>query len=57
MAGGKDDLPIDWERRYANEINGCRFEVLEDSGHFVPMEKPEEFVDLLTSFIRDVSIG
>lgn len=57
VAGGKDDLPIDWERRYANEINGCRFEVLEDSGHFVPMEKPEEFVDLLTSFIRDVSTG
>jgi pimeloyl-ACP methyl ester carboxylesterase len=55
VAGGKDDLPVDWQRRYANAINGCRFEVFEDSGHFVPMEKPQEFVDLLTSFTREVT--
>ena len=55
VAGGKDDLPIDWERRYANQINGCRFEVFVDCGHFIPMDRPQEFVDLLTSFIRGVS--
>jgi pimeloyl-ACP methyl ester carboxylesterase len=57
VAGAKDDLPIDWERRYANEINGCRFEVLEDAGHFLPQESPQKFVDLLTSFITEVSNG
>jgi len=57
VAGAKDDLPIDWERRYANEINGCRFEVLEDDGHFLPQESPQKFVDLLTSFIKSVSKG
>ena len=57
VAGAKDDLPIDWERRYANEINGCRFEVWEDDGHFLPIESPQKFVDLLTSFIKGVSKG
>jgi pimeloyl-ACP methyl ester carboxylesterase len=57
VAGAKDDLPIDWERRYANEINGCRFEVLEDDGHFLPMESPQKFVDLLTDFVTEVSNG
>jgi pimeloyl-ACP methyl ester carboxylesterase len=57
VAGAKDDLPIDWQRRYANEINGCRFEVLEDDGHFLPQESPQKFVDLLTSFITEVSNG
>ena len=57
VAGAKDDLPIDWERRYANEISGCRFEVWEDDGHFLPIESPQKFVDLLTSFIKSVSKG
>jgi pimeloyl-ACP methyl ester carboxylesterase len=55
VAGEKDDLPIDWERRYADAIDGCRFEVIEDCGHFIPVDRPQEFVDLLTSFIRDVT--
>ena len=57
VAGAKDDLPVDWERRYASAINGCRFEVLENDGHFLPQESPQKFVDLLTSFIKDVSAG
>jgi len=55
VAGAKDDLPVDWERRYANAIDGCRFELFEDSGHFIPMENPQKFVDLFTSFIKEVS--
>jgi pimeloyl-ACP methyl ester carboxylesterase len=57
VAGAKDDLPVDWERRYAHAIDGCRFEVREDDGHFLPQESPQEFVDLLTSFIKGVSAG
>ena len=56
-AGAKDDLPVDWERRYANAIDGCRFEVFEDDGHMLPMESPQKLVDLLTSFIKGVSTG
>jgi pimeloyl-ACP methyl ester carboxylesterase len=55
VAGAKDDIPVDWERRYANAINSSRFELLEDSGHFIPMDNPQKFVNLLTSFINDVS--
>ena len=55
VASAKDMLPLDFERRYANAINGCRFEVWEDNGHMIPQESPQEFVDLLTSFIKDVS--
>jgi pimeloyl-ACP methyl ester carboxylesterase len=55
VAGAKDDLPSDWERRYANAIKRCRFELWEDDGHFLPMESPQKFVDLLMSFIKDVS--
>jgi len=54
IAGAKDDLPLEFERRYANAIKGCRFEVFEDSGHFIPMDDSQKLVDLLTSFIKDV---
>ena len=54
VAGAKDDLPVEWEKRYADKIKGCRFEVFEDSGHFIPQESPQRFVDLLTGFIEEV---
>jgi pimeloyl-ACP methyl ester carboxylesterase len=57
LAGAKDTIPLDLQRLAANEINGCRFEVFEDDGHFLPQESPQQFVDLLTSFIKDVSNG
>jgi pimeloyl-ACP methyl ester carboxylesterase len=55
VAGGKDMQPVDAVRRDANGIKGCRFELFEDTGHFVPVESPQKFVDLLTSFIKEVS--
>ena len=57
VAGAQDDIPLDLQRLYANAIKGCRFEVWEDDGHYIPQERPQEFVDLLTSFIKDVSKG
>jgi pimeloyl-ACP methyl ester carboxylesterase len=36
----------------ANSIKGCRFEIFEDAGHFVPQETPQKVVDVLTSFIK-----
>lgn len=55
VAGEKDRLPLDLERRYADAIKGCRFEILEDVGHMMPYERPQRLVDLLTGFIKDVS--
>jgi branched-chain amino acid transport system permease protein len=57
VPGAKDTIPLDYTKRTANGIKGCRFEVFEDAGHFPPLETPQEVVDLLTSFIEDVSIG
>ena len=45
----------DWEWRYASQIEGCRFEVWEDGGHMMPLDSPQRLVDLLVSFIEDVS--
>ena len=57
MADAKDDLPLEWERRYANAIDGCRFEVFENDGHFIPVDNPQKLVELLIGFINDVSAG
>jgi len=55
VVGAKDRLPLDWQRRYASAIKGCRFEILDDVGHMIPYESPQKLVDLITSFIKDVS--
>ena len=55
LAGAKDMLPLDLQRRYTSAINGCRFEVFEDDSHMIPYDSPQKVVDLLMSFIKDVS--
>lgn len=55
FASGKDTTPVDATRRTANGINGCRLEVFEDNGHMLHMENAPRFVELLTSFIKEVS--
>ena len=55
MVGAKDPSSPDATRQDANGIKGCRFELLEDSGHFLHIESPQKFVALLTSFIKDAS--
>jgi pimeloyl-ACP methyl ester carboxylesterase len=57
VAGAKDPTPPNVQGLDANAIEGCRFEVFEDAGHFIPYESPQKLVDLLTSFIKDVSPG
>lgn len=57
VAGAKDPILVDAARRDASRITGCYFEVFEDSGHFPPIESPQKLVDLLRSFIKDVSTG
>lgn len=54
VAGGKDTIPVDAIRRTANGIKGSRLEVFEDNGHMLHVESPGMFVEVLTSFIREV---
>jgi len=55
LVGAEGNIPLDWQKRYANEINGCLFEALENNGHVIPYEDPHKVVDLLTSFIWAVT--
>ena len=58
VAGAKDmSSPLDVVvRPTVNAIKGSRMEVFEDSSHFLLEESPQKFVDLLTSFIKDVGV-
>ena len=58
VAGAKDmSSPLDVVvRPTVNAITGSRMEVFEDSSHFLLEESPQKFVDLLTSFIKDVGV-
>jgi len=58
VAGAKDmSSPLDVVvRPTVNAIKGSRLEIFEDSSHFLPEESPQKFVDLLTSFIKDVGV-
>lgn len=56
VAGAEDkSITLDIARPTADAIKGSRLEVLENSSHFLTLETPQELVDLLTSFIKDVS--
>ena len=48
VAGAKDPTPPNVQELDANAIEGCRFEVFEDAGHFIPYESSQKLVDLLT---------
>ena len=45
-------VSIEYGRSYADSIPGARFEVLEAAGHYPYLERPEAFVELVTSFLR-----
>ena len=55
VVGAKDPSSPDASKRDANAIKGGRFELFEDAGHFIPIESPQKFVDLLVNIIEDVS--
>ncbi len=56
VTGAQDkSTTLDVVRPTADAIKDCRLEVFEDNSHFLPVESPQEFDVLLTSFIKDVS--
>ncbi len=51
---GKDDriMPLECGERYQQAIRGARLEVLPQCGHHPHLEKPEQFVHLVRSFLQ-----
>ncbi|WPZ35348.1 alpha/beta fold hydrolase [Thalassobaculum sp. OXR-137] len=52
IAGRQDVLrPMDELERLAAGIPGARFEVFEECGHMVPLEKPDQLAESITAFL------
>jgi pimeloyl-ACP methyl ester carboxylesterase len=45
-------IPVEHARRYADLIGGARFAEVPDCGHAMYVERPAEFADVVTSFLR-----
>jgi pimeloyl-ACP methyl ester carboxylesterase len=45
-------LPLGIGEYYAKHIPGARLETIENCGHMLPFEKPQEFADRTTAFFR-----
>jgi pimeloyl-ACP methyl ester carboxylesterase len=57
LVTGDEDIvaPPQSVRMMAQKISGSRVEVLRGCGHWTPVEKPDECIDLLTRFYMDVN--
>jgi pimeloyl-ACP methyl ester carboxylesterase len=51
---GEDDAitPLSMARAFHREIVGSRLQIIERCGHLPPLERPDEFVAAVTSFLR-----
>ena len=55
IAGSEDgSTPPDLVRETANVIKGSRFELIRGAGHLPCVEKPDEYVGILTGFLRNI---
>jgi 3-oxoadipate enol-lactonase len=56
IAGSEDgSTPPDLVRETAGLIKGSRFELIRGAGHLPMVEKPQEFADLLSGFLKDIA--
>jgi 3-oxoadipate enol-lactonase len=44
-------VPLDRARGLAQAIDGARFEIIEDAGHAVVVEKPDRVAELCLEFL------
>lgn len=57
MAGGEDRAIPNWvQKKVADILPNSRFEVVEDSGHVVYIEKPDIFFDNLKRFMKEKTL-
>jgi pimeloyl-ACP methyl ester carboxylesterase len=52
VTADRDYTPVELKRSYAALIKGARVEVIEDSRHATPLDRPEAFNRLLLAFIE-----
>jgi len=50
---GDKVAPVSYGRRFADAIAGARFETIADAGHYLAMEQPEKFTDVISAFAND----
>ena len=51
IAGADDSVPLSEAELMRQNIRGSRLQVIPNAGHYAALEKPEEFADLLRSFL------
>ncbi|MCV2872275.1 3-oxoadipate enol-lactonase [Defluviimonas sp. WL0050] len=55
IAGSEDGAtPADLVRETSDLIRGARFHLIRGAGHLPPVEKPEEYADVLTGFLTSI---
>ena len=55
IAGSEDgSTPPDLVRETAELIKGARFQIIRSAGHLPMVEKPDEFTDVLVSFLKEI---
>ena len=56
LAGSEDgSTPPDLVRETAGLIKGSRFELIRGAGHLPMVEKPQEFANHLSGFLREIA--
>ena len=55
IAGSEDgSTPPDLVRETADLVKGSRFELIRGAGHIPCVEKPREYAEILTAFLKDI---
>jgi 3-oxoadipate enol-lactonase len=54
VAADEDYTPVSMKEEYAKQLPNARLAVIEDSRHATPVEKPEEFNQILLDFLREI---
>ena len=54
---GRDDLvtPLEVHRELAAQIPGARLEIIEECGHLLPLEQPEQVTELLRDWLGELA--
>jgi 3-oxoadipate enol-lactonase len=52
IAADEDYTPVETKEVYASRMQNAKLVIIEDSRHATPVEKPEEFNQVLYDFLR-----
>jgi len=54
VAADEDYTPVSTKEAYVSKLPNARLAVIEDSRHATPVERPNEFNQVLLAFLRDI---